>query len=209
MEHEEGGVGDATRSRLIDATMESISINGMADTTTSKISSLANVSTATIHHYFDSKDNLLYETMLHLLRLIGDRSKATVSCAITPRAKIAAIVESVSLSHAANFENTSSAWFAFWAQSDHVPNLNRLMFLYIRRLQTNLHFHIMNLLQEELPGTSHLDRMAERLTEGVTALLHGTFVSLSLGEGRLTSASSLLLIDEYIDMAITARRPEV
>lgn len=198
--------GEATKSRLIDATMESISANGLADTTTSKISSLAQVSTATIHHYFDNKDNLIQETMLHLLRLIGNEAVRRLGRARSGRERVIAIVESASFAHVDSADSSASAWFAFWAQAEHHPGLGRLLSLYTRRLRSNLHHSLTLMLGEELPGARIDDGRIQRMIDGIVAMVHGTFVSLSIGEGGLTQPSALALIGEYLDMLVSAQR---
>lgn len=198
--------GEATKSRLIDATMESISVNGLAETTTSKISTLANVSTATIHHHFDNKDNLIHETMLHLLRVVGEQARARLRRARTGRERVAAAVESASFAGADDSGNSAAAWFAFWVQAEHSPELGRLLAIYTRRLRSNLHHALARMFREELPGTEVPDAHVQRTIDGVVALIHGTFVSLSIREGGLTQASALELIGEYLDMRLARER---
>lgn len=206
MEKEKISVSEAVKSRLIDATLQSISDHGIADTTTLKISPLANVSTATIHHYFDSKEKLIYETMLHLLRLMGKESRTLMAKALTPRAKVMAIVESVSLNYVDNNEGVSAAWFAFWAQSGHMGRLARLMTIYSRRLRSNLRCYTALLLKVELPSLNSPGRQIEYIVGGITAFIHGTFVSLSIGEGRLTPFSASAMIGDYLDLVIGAHK---
>jgi len=206
MEKGETGIGEATKSRLIDATLQSISENGIADTTTSKISEIADVSKATIHHYFDSKENLLYETMLHLLRLMKEQSQLRLKGALTPRAKLMAVVESVSLDCSGDAAETGGAWFSFWAQSDHTPGLARLMSIYSRRLRSHLRHFLAQMFRAELPEASRETEDLEHVVDGITSLIHGSFVSFSIGESKLDPAAAVALISEYLDMVIAAKR---
>ena len=56
-----------TRTRLIDAAIESIYQNGYANTTVAKICDFAGGASGNLHHYFDSKEGLLVEAMARLL----------------------------------------------------------------------------------------------------------------------------------------------
>jgi AcrR family transcriptional regulator len=59
---------DATRSALLEATIQSLVLHGYAATTTARVAEMAGVSRGAQPHYFASKTDLVAEALSHLAR---------------------------------------------------------------------------------------------------------------------------------------------
>lgn len=131
------GMEEIRRRQLIDATIASIHEIGFAESSLSRISARAGVSTGIVHHYFDDKADLLEAT----LRQLGNNLRRSVvrqlRRATTPAGRLLAVVDGnmgPDIFTAAGV----SAWLAFWAQVPTSARLARVQSIIVNRLHDNL-----------------------------------------------------------------------
>src|SRR5690349_22481794 len=109
------GMEEIRRRQLIEATIASIHEVGFAESSLSRISAKAGVSTGIVHHYFEDKAELLEST----LRTLGTRLRLSVirrlNAAKTPTERLLAVLDG-NLGTDTFTPEGVSAWLAFWAQ---------------------------------------------------------------------------------------------
>ena len=182
------GMEPIRRQQLIAATIESIHIDGFANTTIARISRRAGLSSGIVAHYFQDKAGLLEATMRTLaedlrVQLIGHLSRAK-----TPRERVLAVID-------ANFAPEQSApevitaWLAFWAQVRHTPKLARIQRIYRRRLRSNL----LHALRQMLPP----DR-AETVAHGLASLIDGLWLNNALVEDAMSAEQARAIARDYL-----------
>ncbi len=114
------------RQQLIDATMKCIARKGMGSTTLGDVAKEAGLSQGIVNLHFESKENLLSET---LSRLAGDYrekfSKALKSCGPRPADKLRAVMELDLRPSICNPRNLA-IWFAFWGEVKSRPTYRRI-----------------------------------------------------------------------------------
>lgn len=108
---------EVRRQQLIDATIASIAQHGMSGTTMATVTRIANLSSGIVAFHFQSKENLLVETLLSLAREHREVWRAAYDdAALAPEAKLWAFV-------AAHFHPSVcerpklSVWFAFFGDA--------------------------------------------------------------------------------------------
>lgn len=190
------GMEPVRRRALIDAAIGAIGERGSLDVTMSEIAGRAGVSSALAHHYFGAKDDLLRETMRHLLRALGAETVMALRSAQSPRARVSAIL-AVNFSDHQFRSATIAAWLAFYVEAQRSPAMRRLLRVYAHRLHSNL----MSGLTALLPRAQ-----AARTAEGIAALIDGLYIRRALKEGAPDPASAIALVDSYVDMALAANR---
>lgn len=132
------GMKAIRQAQLIHATLTVIDRVGLADASLALIAKQAGVSTGIVSHYFGDKNGLLDACMRQILSDLyvaveHHRSQATDD----PAARIRAIIDG-------NFDVSQIAgpvlktWLAFWTNSLHQPELQRLQRINDRRLYSNL-----------------------------------------------------------------------
>jgi transcriptional repressor BetI len=121
------GMEEIRRRQLIEATIASIHEVGLAESSLSRISARAGVSTGIVHHYFEDKAELLEST----LRQLGTRLRQSVV------QRLMAVVDGNIGADQFTPEGVS-AWLAFWAQVPTHPRLARVQHVVISRLHDNL-----------------------------------------------------------------------
>lgn len=109
------------RQELIDATIKCISKKGLGSTTLADVAKEAGLSQGIVNLHFNSKDNLLAETLRFLsedynLRFIQTLEKSSPS----PAAKLLALME-MNLKPAVCDRKKLAVWFAFWGEVKAVP----------------------------------------------------------------------------------------
>ena len=194
------------RERLIEATIESVYRHGYSDTTVAKISDLADTAMGALHHHFSSKEELLEETMRHLLAAMHNRVSESTAAAASPRGKLWAVIESV-LGDEQSEDKHTSVWFTFWTQAEFDDRLRHLRDVYNRRLQSNVRGYLRMLLSEI--GASNLEERVPAATMMLTALMHGVWVSHAMREDLSQDlANGRLLVWECLEMLLSrAREP--
>jgi len=183
------GMGPVRRNQLIEAAISSLHDYGYADTTVARIAKKAGVSSGIVHHYFDGKDDLLFATMQHMLRVLRAETLRNLKQATTPRTRLSAIVE-------ANFApsqyspDVMSAWLALYGSARQSPNLTRILKLYDSRLKSNLRDALKKLTDQE---------KAAELAIGVSALIDGIWLRAALLGDGYNRDTAIHLVRSYID----------
>ena len=193
-----------TRTRLIEATIESVYQHGYSETTVAKISDLADTSLGSLHHYFSSKEALLEEAMRTLLNAIHERVNQHAAAAASPRGKLWAVIESVLGDEQAEDKSTA-VWFAFWVQAEHDEGLHRLRDIYNRRLQSNVRNYLRRMLMEI--GAQNIEDRVRAGSMMLISLMHGVWLSYAVREDMAQDlASGRLLVWECLEMLLSRSR---
>lgn len=112
---------EVTRQQLIAATVESIAASGFAETTLHKVSARANVSRSLVNFHFDSKEQLLVETLRHLTEeYLTFWRKAIARPGLSAAAQLNAIIEADFHPQVCNRKKIA-VWYAFWGESKSRP----------------------------------------------------------------------------------------
>ncbi len=125
------------RAELIAATIREIGATGTLNVTTSQIAQSAGVSPGLAFHYFQDKEGLFLAAMRSILSEYGDDVRKALRGKTTPDQRLEAIAM-------ASFGMTSfrresiSAWVNFYALSLRSERARRLLYVYQRRLHSNL-----------------------------------------------------------------------
>ena len=198
---------DDMRSRLVDATIEAIYQNGFSDTTVAKISELANVSTATVHNYFSTKEDLLVRTMQSLLETMHNRVVEGCLRAEGPRGKLWSVIEAV-LGEEQSNERVSKVWLAFWVEAGHSDALAQVRRVYNRRLYSNTRFYLRQIFRET--GAAAPDERAEYGAFMIVSILHGAWLSFSIKEEAAQDLERCrLMVWETMEMLIGRAREKL
>ena len=188
------GMGPVRRAQLIQATLQAIDQNGLANTTIVVVAKLAGISTGIVSHYFGDKLGLLEASMRHILsdlwritRMRRERVKDQ-----SARAQLYAIID-------ANFDESqvsgpvAKTWLAFWSSSMHEPTLKRLQRVNDRRLYSNL----CGQFRRELPLLA-----ARSAATGLAALIDGLWLRGALSDGPFNTAQARRLAYQYVDLRL-------
>jgi TetR/AcrR family transcriptional regulator, transcriptional repressor of bet genes len=186
------GMEEIRRRQLIEATIASIHEVGLAESSLSRISARAGVSTGTVHHYFEDKAELLEST----LRALGTNLRRSVArrldAARTPAQRLMAVIDGNI--GADQFTPAGvSAWLAFWAQVPTHPRLARVQNVVISRLHDNL-VHALRLLGR---------RDAHEIASVTEALIDGLWLRAALSSDGPDPVRARRLVLDYLNTRLS------
>lgn len=182
------GMEEIRRRQLIEATIASIHEVGLAESSLSRISARAGVSTGIVHHYFEDKAELLESTLRQLGSSLRQAVVRRLNAADTPSERLMAVVDGNI--GADQFTPAGvSAWLAFWAQVPTHPRLARVQNVIISRLHDNL-VHALRLLGRE---------DAEEIASVAEALIDGLWLRAALSADGPDSARARRLVLDYLE----------
>ena len=114
------------RRQLIDATMKCIARKGMSSTSIGDVAKEAGLSQGIVNLHFESKDNLLTETLRHLADDYKTRfNKALESSGPDAADKLLAVME-LDLRPSVIDRQKIAVWFAFWGEVKSRPTYRRI-----------------------------------------------------------------------------------
>ena len=117
---------EARQRQLIDATMKCIARKGMGSTTLGDVAKEAGLSQGIVNLHFDSKENLLKETLGALANEYRDKfDKALKNSGPHPADKLLAIMEHDIRPSICN-QRKLAIWFAFWGEVKSRPTYRRM-----------------------------------------------------------------------------------
>ena len=188
------GMEEIRRRQLIEATIASIHEVGLAESSLSRISARAGVSTGIVHHYFEDKAELLEST----LRQLGVGLRQTVvrrlTAAGTPAERLMAVIDG-NIGADQFTPQGVSAWLAFWAQVPTHPRLARVQNVIISRLHDNL-VHALRLLGR---------KDAEEIASVTEALIDGLWLRAALSSDGPDPARARRLVLDYLNTRLGPR----
>ena len=117
---------EARRRQLIDATMKCIARKGMGSTTLGDVAREAGLSQGIVNLHFESKDNLLKETLRALAHEYREKfDKALENSGPLPADKLLAVMEHDIRPSICN-QRKLAIWFAFWGEVKSRPTYRRM-----------------------------------------------------------------------------------
>jgi TetR/AcrR family transcriptional repressor of bet genes len=191
------GMEPLRRKALINATILTVGERGSLDVTMSEIAGRAGVSSALAHHYFGAKDELLQATMRHILAELGKDARAALTTAGSGRARVSAVV-SANFSEKQFRPQTIAAWLTFYVEAQKSPEFRRLLRVYARRLHSNLMSGLSGLMARN---------EAERVAEGIAALIDGLYIRRALKDGTPNAESAIAIVEDYLATKLVLKKP--
>jgi TetR/AcrR family transcriptional repressor of bet genes len=158
------------RKQLVEAAIAAIHEDGLAHATVARIARRAGVSSGIVHHYFASKDDLLFETMRSLLADLRRDAVQRLAQARGDRDRLDAVI-AASFGEGQFGESVFSAWLALYGSARQSPRLRQILSLYHRRLRANLMHDLRKLTSRAA---------AIRISEAVGAMIDGLWLRYAL-----------------------------
>jgi TetR/AcrR family transcriptional regulator, transcriptional repressor of bet genes len=182
------GMEEIRRRQLIDATIASIHEVGFADSSLSRISARAGVSTGIVHHYFLDKADLLEATLRQLGESLRQSVVRQLESARSPIERLLAVIDG-NIGPDQFTPEGVSAWLAFWAQVPKNERLARVQHIIISRLHDNL-VHALKLMGR---------RDAEDIASVTSALIDGLWLRAALSSEGPNSRDARRLVLDYLN----------
>jgi TetR/AcrR family transcriptional repressor of bet genes len=177
------------RKAMVQATIEEIGRAGSLDVTVTQIAKRAGVSTALVHHYFGSKEKVFMAAMRHVLSVYGAEVRGALLMSDTPQQRVEAIVRASFSTN--NFKKeVLSAWLNFYVAAQTLPEAQRLLRVYQRRIVSNLTSCLRPLIGARSPT------VARRLA----ALIDGIYLRMGLGGEEPNANEAVTMVLELLEL---------
>ncbi len=179
------------RKQLIEATIQCIAQNGLTGTTMAEVTRRAGLSMGLVSFHFQSKENLLQETLVHLAEQHRSRWVACLEdSALDPAAKLAAVMDAHF--HPSTCNHTRIAvWFAFFGEARH-REVYRARIAHFDTERTETVTRLCSALIEsegaDVPA-EHVASSLESLADGLwlSILLYPTWLDRQTAKGQVHS----------------------
>jgi AcrR family transcriptional regulator len=117
---------ESARERILEAACDLIAAEGIDDMRIARVAMRAGASTALVHHYFSTREELLEQALLHSFELAGDeRFAATDGEAPSAAAALAAAIDDC-LPLPGPLERDWVLWVELWLRAAREPDLRPL-----------------------------------------------------------------------------------
>ncbi|MCJ8138862.1 transcriptional regulator BetI [Falsirhodobacter halotolerans] len=182
------GMEPIRRAALIKACIEEIGQTGTLDVTVGQIARRAGVSAALAHHYFGGKEALFLAAMRAILVAYGVQVREALAAAPTPEARLDAILTS-SFAPDHFRPEIIGAWLNFYVFAQRVPEAQRLLVIYRRRLHSNLVACL----------RTKAGARASAIAAGAGALIDGVYLRHALRDVIPDPAASVNMVRHFIE----------
>lgn len=184
---------DATRQQLINATVDAIAVGGFADLTLSEVSRRAAVSRGLVNFHFDSKDQLLVETLAFLTNeYLQSWQRAVDRAGAGPAARLLALVRNDFHSKVCNRKKIA-VWFAFRGEAKSRPTYIDVCTKADDAFDRTLNALCASLVEE---GAYAMD--AGAAATGLRAMIEGLWLEFLMSPQGLTREQALAITGTFL-----------
>lgn len=164
---------DGLQLKILESTLEIVGELGLENLTIRKVSQHAGVSVGIVHHHFDNKSNLVYQTYDHLVSIAREQMTQARSEIDDPIIRLKRTAELCFIPELIT-RGAANVWPQMWSNSVYEPRIKRLCTLFSRRLISNL--------QYDFKAAGCHPELARIYAMQTSALIHGLWVEQSILE---------------------------
>lgn len=182
------------RRQLIDATIKCISKKGLGSTTLSDVAKEAGLSQGIVNLHFQSKDNLLAETLKFIAGEYEDQFMKTLNGSPDePAAKLLALMD-LDLKPSICDRRILAVWFAFWGEVKAVPTYQRICAAREQRYDEIMQELAASVVEDG--GYEHVD--PQSVADTLSALTYGMWLSCLINPGQFDRRRSMQTVRDYL-----------
>jgi TetR/AcrR family transcriptional repressor of bet genes len=184
----------ARRQQLVDATMNCIARKGMSSTTLSDVAKEAGLSQGIVNLHFESKDNLLTETLASLAGEYRDKfDKALDSAGPTAAEKLQAIMEHDLRPSICN-RGKLAIWFAFWGEVKSRPTYQRMCAEWDQRYDNV----VAGLCDEIIAEGDYQNISSLSVTYAIASMINGLWLSCLISPRTWSRDAARKAVADYL-----------
>ena len=182
------------RQQLIDATIKCISKKGLGSTTLADVAGEAGLSQGIVNLHFNSKDNLLAETLKFLAEDYDEQfMRALEQSAPEAEKKLLALME-VDLKPAVCDRKKLAVWFAFWGEVKSVPTYQKICAEYEDKYD-DIVFELANTIIVQ-GGYTNIN--AQTVTDTLSSLTDGLWLACLIYPKTFNRAAAFNAVYSYL-----------
>jgi len=193
------------RQQLIDATIKCIARKGLGSTTLADVAMEAGLSQGIVNLHFNSKDNLLTETLRFLAEDYDAQfMQAIEKAAADAASKLQALME-MDMSPSICDRKKLSVWFAFWGEVKAVPTYQKMCAAYDDRYDKIMFGLCSDIVREG--DYENID--AQIVTDALSSLTDGLWLSCLINPKSFDRRSALMSVYSYLKAVFPNHYPHL
>ena len=192
------------RRQLIDATIKCIARKGIGGTTLADVASEAGLSQGIVNLHFDSKDNLLAETLRYLAEDYDQQFMQVLARTTGSAAdKLLALME-LDLRPSICDRPKLAVWFAFWGEVKAVPTYQKICAARDQKYDNVM----MELVTEIIDRGGYNNIEAEVVTEALSAMTDGMWLSCLIDPKTFDRGTAQKAVYSYLHATFPEHYPQ-
>jgi TetR/AcrR family transcriptional repressor of bet genes len=182
------------RQQLIDATIKCISKKGLGSLTLADVAIEAGLSQGIVNLHFDSKDNLLKETLRFLAEDYDAQFMQTLELSSCEAAETLFELMQMDLKPAVCDRKKLAVWFAFWGEVKTVPTYQKICAAY-----NDKYNEIVRKLCERIVEEGNYDDVdAQTVTDALSSLTDGFWLSCLINPKSFDRTAARRSVSSYL-----------
>jgi TetR/AcrR family transcriptional repressor of bet genes len=182
------------RQQLIDATIKCIAKKGLGSTTLGDVAGEAGLSQGIVNLHFNSKDNLLAETLRYLAEEYDEQFMQTLEKSPpNPAARLSALME-MNLRPAVCEPKKLAVWFAFWGEVKTVPTYRKIC----ADREQKYDDIIRGLVQDIIRDGGYDGRDAKTVADALSSLTDGMWLSCHVNPKQFDRTTARNAVRSYL-----------
>ena len=182
------------RQQLIDATIKCVSRKGLGSTTLGDVAKEAGLSQGIVNLHFNSKDNLLKETLRYLVEDYDQQfMQALDQTSAGPADKLKALME-MDLKPSVCDRKKLAVWFAFWGEAKAVPTYQKICADYDDRYDEIM----IELCDKIIAEGGYEDVNSQAVTDALSSLTDGLWLSCLVNPKSFSREAALRSVYSYL-----------
>ena len=182
------------RQQLIDATIKCISNKGLGSTTLADVAKEAGLSQGIVNLHFNSKDNLLAETLRFLAEDYDEQFMRTLTESTGDAATTLRDLRAMDLKPAVCDRRKLAVWFAFWGEVKAVPTYQKICAARERKYADVM----VKLVEEIIRDGGYEDVDAGTVASALSSLTDGMWLSCLVNPGAFDRKAALQTVTSYL-----------
>ncbi len=182
------------RQQLIDATIKCISKKGLGSLTLADVANEAGLSQGIVNLHFNSKDNLLNETLRFLAEDYDTQFMQAVEATSPDAAATLLALMKMDLEPAICDRKKLAVWFAFWGEVKTVPTYQKICAAYNAK-----YISIMKELSQTIIDEGNYEDVdAQTVTDALSALTDGMWLACLVNPKAFDRGMALKSVTGYL-----------
>jgi TetR/AcrR family transcriptional repressor of bet genes len=191
------------RQQLINATIKCISKKGLGSLTLADVASDAGLSQGIVNLHFNSKDNLLNETLQFLAEEYDTQFMQCVEKSSPEAAATLLALMEMDLKPSICDRRKLSVWFAFWGEVKIVPTYRKICAAYNEKYD-----EILRALCDEIIRDGNYGNIdAQIVTDALSSLTDGLWLSCLVNPRTFDRAAALRSVYSYLHAVFPEHYP--
>ena len=185
---------EARRTQLIGATIKCIARKGLGGTTMSGVAAEAGLSQGIVNLHFESKENLLRETLRHLAEDYDTQFERTLARSGTDAAATLRALMHLDLKPSICDPRKMAVWFAFWGEVKSVPTYRKICNAFDRKYDEIL----CNLCAQIIAEGDYEKVTPQQVTDALSSMTDGLWLSCLVSPRTWNRHTAMEAVDSYL-----------